>query len=386
MATKPHDSSITCFQLSIIQDQLEKIFYIRSNWKVNPFKDLLGRDDKVICDLSLTDCKSFWTRNVTLMDLKNTKPDNVRNAKDFCEATQAALSGNDKYGNQKLTCNIDVNENYAKITWNWSMLQTGKSKSSMELQFTLGTISLYPVSQFETIKMWQEWMDFFIEERNQLLKSKITYETRVNDLEEIKKQMQEKIESITDEKINSQTLLIEKFKKVMNTKKKKVKKLMKVLNANGAIMSSELQTSHDEHLDENEFEEELSNESESSKHANTSSKSSRTRSRPLPTDAFSPSKKTRLDDDVFESRSTIASESTNEDDQEELQEIQPQKKPESVLTKTFRGQVIKSRRVGRKPVTRSSNSLENILIPVEEPEPNPETEEVKEAEDLLDQL
>ncbi|CAB4385060.1 unnamed protein product [Rhizophagus irregularis] len=374
-------NSITCFKLSTKENEIEKIFYVRSNWKVNPFKDLLGRDEKIICDLSLTDCKSFWARNVTLLDLKNTKPDNIRNPKDFCEATQAALSGNDKYGNQKLSCNIIVNEQHAKITWNWSMQQTGKSKSTMELQFTLGSISLNPVSQFETIKMWQEWMDFFIEERNQLLKSKITYELRVNDLEEIKGQMQEKIESITDEKIHNQTLLIEKFKKVMNTKKKKVKKLMKVLNANGAIMSSELQASHDEHLDENEFEEELSNESESSKHANTRGKSSR----PLPTDAFSPSKKTKVDD-AFESKSTIASESTNEEDQEELQEIQPQKRPESVLTKTFRGQVIKSRRMGRKPVTRSSNSLENILVPVEEPEPSPEIEEVKEAEDLLDQI
>lgn len=109
-------------------------------------------------------------------------------------------------------------------------------------------------------------------------------------------------------------------------------------------MSSELQASHDEHLDENEFEEELSNESESSKHANTRGKSSRSRSRPLPTDTFSPSSKKTKVDDAFESRSTIASESTNEEDQEELQEIQPQKRPESVLTKTFRGQVIKSRR------------------------------------------
>lgn len=49
------------------------------------------------------------------MDLKNTKPDNIRNPKDFCEATQAALSGNDKYGNQKLSCNINVNEQHAKV-------------------------------------------------------------------------------------------------------------------------------------------------------------------------------------------------------------------------------------------------------------------------------
>jgi hypothetical protein len=63
MTTRQYNSPITCFQLSIIENELEKPFYLRSNWKVNPFNDLLGRDDKVICDLSLTDCKSFWTRN-----------------------------------------------------------------------------------------------------------------------------------------------------------------------------------------------------------------------------------------------------------------------------------------------------------------------------------
>ncbi|RIA95767.1 hypothetical protein C1645_802809 [Glomus cerebriforme] len=401
MSTGQYKLSITCFRLSSsVENEIEKIFYVRSNWKVDPFKDLLGRDEKVICDLSITDCKSFWTRNVKLIDFKNTKPDNIRNPKDFCEATQAALSGRDKYGDQKLSCQIAINESHAKLTWNWSMQQAGIS--TMALQFTLGSISLHPVSQFETIKMWQEWIDFFIEERNQLIKSKNTYEIRVNDLEEIKNHMQDKIESITDEKINNQALLIEKFKKVLNTKKKKVKKLMKVLNANGAIMSSELRASHDlsdEHLNEKELlEEELSNESESSKHDNARGKSSWSRSRPLSTDAFSPSKKTKLDD-VLASKSTIASESPNEDDQNEIELVQevkevkekrPRKRPESVLTKTFRGQVIKSRRMGRRPVTRSSNSLDNILIPVDEPEPNPEIEEVNEVnegvEDLLNQL
>lgn len=62
MATNQYNS-ITCFKLSTKENEIEKIFYVRSNWKVNPFKDLLGRDEKIICDLSLTDCKSFWARN-----------------------------------------------------------------------------------------------------------------------------------------------------------------------------------------------------------------------------------------------------------------------------------------------------------------------------------
>ena len=103
-------------------------------------------------------------------------------------------------------------------------------------------------------------------------------------------------------------------------------------------MSSKLQASHDlsdEYLNENELEEEKSNESESSRITNTRGVSTRSRSRPLSTGTFSPSKKAKLDD-ALDSKSTIASESTSED--------QDEKQPESVLTKTFRGQVIKSRR------------------------------------------
>lgn len=40
------------------------------------------------------------------------------------------------------------------------------------LKFTLGTISLYPVSKHDTVKMWQEWMNFFIEERDLFMVNK----------------------------------------------------------------------------------------------------------------------------------------------------------------------------------------------------------------------
>ncbi|CAG8555560.1 9571_t:CDS:2 [Funneliformis mosseae] len=377
-------TSITCFRLSFKENETEKIFYVRANWKVDPLKGLLGRDEKVICELAVTDCKSFWTRNVTIIDLKGTKPDSIRDTQKFCEATQAALSGRDKYENQKLSCQITVHESNAKFIWKWSMQQTGAS--AMALQFTLGNISLFPVSQFETVKMWQEWTDYFIEERNQLIKSKNVYDIRVNDLEQFRDQMQEKIEVMTIEKIRNQELLIEKFKKVLNTKKKKVKRLMKDLFL-GSIMSSTFQANlnnpSDEYLDENELEEEEFHESKPGRKDIARGKSS-SKSRPFSIEVSSPSKKAKLDD-VSESKSTIVSDSTNED-----QEVK--QKPESVLTKTFRGQVIKSRRMGRKLASGSNDSLNNILIPSEEHEPDssqsysPEIEELNETESADDLL
>ncbi|CAJ0824458.1 16067_t:CDS:2, partial [Entrophospora sp. SA101] len=61
-------------------------------------------------------------------------------------------------------------------------------------------------------------------------------ESRVSALENIRDQMQEKIEVMISEKLNAEAILMERFKKVLNAKKKKIRKLMKALSSNGAII------------------------------------------------------------------------------------------------------------------------------------------------------
>ncbi|RHZ86600.1 hypothetical protein Glove_48g140 [Diversispora epigaea] len=103
------------------QERAEKVFYVKTLWKIDSLKNLSYPDDKVVCDLTVTDCKIFWTRTVTIVDLKRTKPENIRDISKFCGATWAALSGFDEYENHNLTCKITVTENHARLSWRWSM-------------------------------------------------------------------------------------------------------------------------------------------------------------------------------------------------------------------------------------------------------------------------
>ncbi|CAG8498425.1 9006_t:CDS:10 [Diversispora eburnea] len=218
------------------EERAEKVFYVKTLWKIDSLKDLTYPDDKVVCDLTVTDCKIFWTKTVTIIDLKRTKPENIRDISKFCGATWAALSGFDEYENHKLTCKIAVSENHARFSWRWSM--ENASLTSLTLKFNLGNISLTPISSTENSKFFQEWIDFFIKERQQFMNKNASLETRINDLQNTRDRAQERIEMMTADKINHETILMEKFKKVLNAKKKKIKKLMKALNTNGTIIST----------------------------------------------------------------------------------------------------------------------------------------------------
>ncbi|CAG8712980.1 4903_t:CDS:2, partial [Funneliformis caledonium] len=207
----------------------------------------------------------------------------------FCEATYAALSGQKLYENQTVSCQIDRNADDAELSWNWLMDQP----EIMPLHLTLGTVSLNPVSQIETVKMWQEWMDYFIEERNQIMMNSVNCEMRVNDLTKINDIAQEKIELMTSDK------------------------------------DKEIEPSSEP------LESQLSDHSETNKQRITLEKSPLPRSKHSPTNIVLPSKRPRLDK-IIESNESA---STN-----------------SVLTKTFRGQVIKSRKINLSRVT-----LDDIL-------------------------
>ncbi|CAI2165249.1 10029_t:CDS:2 [Funneliformis geosporum] len=275
-----------------------KMYYIKTIWKVDSLKDLSGLDDMIICELIVTDCASFWTRT----------------------ATYAALSGLKLFENQNISCRIDRIADDAELSWNLLMDQP----EIMPLQLTLGTVSLDPVSQIETLKMWQEWMDYFIEERNQIM---------INDL------AQEKIELMTSDKTDNQKM-IDKVE-----------------------LSSE------------PLELQFSDHSETNKQRVTLEKSPLPRSKLSPTNIVLPSKRPRLDK-IIESNegASTSKEPGNQGDQGEDKDKKPQL--ESVLTKTFRGQVIKSRKINLNRVT-----LDDILTNSEQVTKDP-SKKIDKTDDL----
>ncbi|GBB86249.1 hypothetical protein RclHR1_12690002 [Rhizophagus clarus] len=188
--------SVKFFKITYQEMNTFKLFYIKSVLKIDSLKNLLGFSGKIVCELTVTNCFSFWTRNVTLGDLKSTKPKNIRVEQEF-------------YNND------------AQFSWNWLLDES--ETISMPFKITLGTLSLYPVLNNDTIMMWQEWMKFFIEERNLSIIKIENFETRIEDISEINSQLNEKFESITAD-----------IRNVLNKKKRKLKKSLNLLSTIGS--------------------------------------------------------------------------------------------------------------------------------------------------------
>ncbi|CAB4406543.1 unnamed protein product [Rhizophagus irregularis] len=354
-------SSVKFFKITYQENDSEKLFYVKSVWKIDSLKNLSGLKGKIVCELTVTNCYSFWTRDVTLGDLRSTKPNNIRVEKEFCEATYAALSGLESYENRELSCVITIeDDDDAELSWNWKMNEP--ETSTMALKFTLGTISLYPVSKHDTVKMWQEWMNFFIEERDLFMIKRDNFETRIEDLSEINSQMKEKIESISVDKDNDQKSLTGKFKTVLNKKKRKTKKLINLLSTTDTTEPSNepLESQSPNVSDDQDNEPVTPNRRVSPRKKSQSPKSKR---------ASIPSKKVKLGKIVESNEDESTEQKEHQEHQEESKEPEEQEQkqeeeePESILTKTFRGQVIKSRRrLSRK----SSSTLDDILVTPEQ--------------------
>ncbi|CAB4385057.1 unnamed protein product [Rhizophagus irregularis] len=353
-------SSVKFFKITYQENDSEKLFYVKSVWKIDSLKNLSGLKGKIVCELTVTNCYSFWTRDVTLGDLRSTKPNNIRVEKEFCEATYAALSGLESYENRELSCVITIeDDDDAELSWNWKMNEP--ETSTMALKFTLGTISLYPVSKHDTVKMWQEWMNFFIEERDLFMIKRDNFETRIEDLSEINNQMKEKIESISVDKDNDQKSLTGKFKTVLNKKKRKTKKLINLLSTTDTTEPSNepLESQSPNVSDDQDNEPVTPNRRVSPRKKSQSPKSKR---------ASIPSKKVKLGKIVESDEDESTEQKEHQEHQEESKEPeepeqkQEEEEPESILTKTFRGQVIKSRRLSRK----SSSTLDDILVTPEQ--------------------
>ncbi|GBB86349.1 hypothetical protein RclHR1_12780003 [Rhizophagus clarus] len=310
--------SVKFFKITYQEKNSSKLFYVKSVWKIDSLKNLSGLAGKIVCELTITNCYSFWTRDVTLGDLKSTKPKNIRVEKEFCEATYAALSGLQSYENRELSCLItikDDNDNDAELSWIWLMDEP--ETTTMALKFTLGTLSLYPVSNHDIVKMWQEWMNFFIEERD-----------------------------------------LSMFKSVLNKKKRKAKKLINILSttdttagpSNEPLESPSVSERDDQLIDDNEPTTPPRRVSPRTKSQSPKSKR-----------ASIPSKKIKLGK-ITESNEDEPTEQKEHQEQEEKEKPQ-EEETESILTKTFRGQVIKSRRrLSRK----SSTTLDDVLATSEQ--------------------
>lgn len=56
-------SSVKFFKITYQENDSEKLFYVKSVWKIDSLKNLSGLKGKIVCELTVTNCYSFWTRD-----------------------------------------------------------------------------------------------------------------------------------------------------------------------------------------------------------------------------------------------------------------------------------------------------------------------------------
>lgn len=56
-------SSVKFFKITYQENNSSKLFYVKTVWKIDSLKNLSGLEGKIVCELTLTNCYSFWTRD-----------------------------------------------------------------------------------------------------------------------------------------------------------------------------------------------------------------------------------------------------------------------------------------------------------------------------------
>ncbi|CAG8433135.1 7793_t:CDS:2 [Ambispora gerdemannii] len=206
-------------------------YYLRTKWlgSIDLETDI---EKKPVCDLSVTDCRSFWQREVG--DLRRGKPSGITETSQFLEATHAVLSGKEFFNEFRLSCQVTSGTSTVTLKWSWRVEDPGEDPM-LALPMTLGSIGLILVSENECFKLWPEWLDFLLEDRTQYQLRCEALEMRVTDLEKIHDLTEQKMNKMAEDKLTSETILLENFRDLLNSKKKKIKSLLKLLEKSGVV-------------------------------------------------------------------------------------------------------------------------------------------------------
>ncbi|KAG9306352.1 hypothetical protein G9A89_018235 [Geosiphon pyriformis] len=237
---------------SLQSDEFTK-HYLRTKWLIDPpdALDLESEDEgKVVCEVSVTDCHTFWQREATVADIKRGKPVGIKEMSKFSSATWAALSGKDRFEDFKLSCQITRGSSTITLKWSWIMEDT-KDDAMLALPMILGGLELKSVSEYRCFKLWSDWLDFFICDRLRLQVSGLVLgvislreagnfikrcealEMRVADLEKVRDLTEQRMNKMVEDKLSGEATLLVNFRDLLNSKKRKTQKLMRLIEKKG---------------------------------------------------------------------------------------------------------------------------------------------------------
>ncbi|KAI7853173.1 hypothetical protein BDC45DRAFT_536643 [Circinella umbellata] len=174
--------------------------------------------DLDICTITLNNVNDYWTSIVTRKDLDNfMNPNAILNK--LNQVVTKGLQGETDFEGQELSWKINQEKNKCEMSLIGYMAGS--------LPYQLGSIHVTKVTSLsEKQKVMENWMENTTKQYQIDKQTRNALSARNKDLELNRKQMEKELENLTQEKVESDMMVIEKMKQLINSKKRRVHKVM----------------------------------------------------------------------------------------------------------------------------------------------------------------
>ncbi|KAI9251441.1 hypothetical protein BDA99DRAFT_563712 [Phascolomyces articulosus] len=259
------------------QKQDQSRWYIDCEW-MNNIDFETNHSDLHLCTITLNNVSDFWSGSITRKDLDNFVNQNTSFDK-LNQVVTSGLQGEQDYEGQALSWKIFQKENTCK------MVLIGYMAGS--LPYELGYINIPKVPAPEKHKVMRNWMENTIKQCLTFKQIQKALLERNRDLVVYKEKMEKELEDLTREKVESDMATIQKIKLLVNSKKRRIHKVM--MERDRLLKQLEAQQA----VDENNDRERQSTSPTSPKPVTTTKKRGRPSSKTTGNDENTQSKRTR---------------------------------------------------------------------------------------------
>ncbi|ORX88604.1 hypothetical protein K493DRAFT_341167 [Basidiobolus meristosporus CBS 931.73] len=192
----------------------EENYYLSSVWEKHVGK-------ATALTVTLTNCKVFWKKSVSVEELLTVKP-SYMDVEDYLSLTEQTFSGLPNEHNEEVCCTIEdsygggVRDSSKILKWSLALEKGNK--------FALGHLDLVPLKEQATVAEWSNWLKLWRDEQEENMRIR----KDLNVLQNTNHLLHQQLDALVKEKDDMELLMVHKFKDLLNSKKRKIKKLMKV--------------------------------------------------------------------------------------------------------------------------------------------------------------
>ncbi|CAO3673337.1 unnamed protein product [Umbelopsis ramanniana] len=202
--------------------------YIHCKWLNNVA--LEAESTQVICEISLSDTTAFWSTRVTMEDIIPFRSLHI-DVELWKQLIQAALIGNTEFKGEPLDRKLVFRLAECTISW------VSRLEGSIDLHVAEVTLKRSPDK--DTSNQWRSFLNSLFDDEMSLKISRDAMMTRIKGLEETCDQLKHAAERIVRDKLDAELLLMDKFKLILNAKKRKIKNLTTALQNADLLQSNE---------------------------------------------------------------------------------------------------------------------------------------------------